>query len=227
MSWLTKTLTSSIGRKLLMGLTGLFLVSFLFVHLIGNFKLFLHDDGEAFNHYSHFMSTNPVIRIAEWILLTGFVLHIYSAWALTRSNAAARPVKYVYQGNNPGVSWFSKNMGVSGSIVLIFLITHLVNFYGAYHYGRPEMKTYADGEAVKDMYGIVATVFKEQWWISLLYVVSMVLLGFHLNHGFQSAFRTLGIDHKKYTPAIITVGVLISILVPAGFASMPIYFLVK
>jgi len=227
MSWLTKTLTSSIGRKLSMALTGLFLITFLFVHLIGNFQLFAHDGGEAFNHYTKFMSTNPLIRVAEIILLLGFVIHIYTAILLTRSNSAARPVKYVYNGNNPGVSWFSKNMGVSGSIVLVFLITHMVNFYGAYHYGGPKEITYASGETYKDMYEIVAITFKEQWWISILYIVAMVLLGFHLNHGFQSSFRTLGIDHKKYTPAIVGLGVLISILVPAGFASMPIYFLMK
>lgn len=223
MGWITDTLTSSIGRKMSMSLTGLFLVSFLFVHLSGNFLLFKNDGGEAFNVYSHFMSTNTVIRVLEIGLLLGFLIHIYTAFVLTNRNKAARPIGYAVSNNNRKVSWFSKNMGLSGSIVLVFLILHLQNFYWRYHnWDIPTMMV--GEEELKDMYFLVATVFKNEWWYSVLYLVAMVLLGFHLNHGFQSAFRTLGIDHKKYTPIITGLGVIISVVLPLGFATMPLYF---
>lgn len=225
MSWLSNTLTSTIGRKVIMSLTGLFLVSFLVVHLSGNFLLFKSDGGAAFNLYSKFMSTNGLIRVLEIGLVAGFLAHIYNAWVLSRHNASARPVQYAVSNNNPSVSWFSKNMGISGSIVLIFLIIHLLNFYFPYHYGWDKMMLIeGEKEPIKDMYSLVVVVFKEQWWYSILYLVALVLLGFHLNHGFQSAFRTIGVDHVKYTPTIIMLGKLISILIPLGFATMPIYF---
>jgi succinate dehydrogenase / fumarate reductase, cytochrome b subunit len=227
MNWLTQTLTSTIGRKVTMAATGLFLVTFLVVHMLGNLKLFANDGGEAFNHYTEFMSTNPVIRIAEWILLAGFGIHIYVAAVLTRKNAGARPVKYAYTKASPGVNWFSRNMGTSGTIVLIFLLVHLVQFYGGYHYGGPKEVTYESGDTYKDMYGIVEYAFTNQWYTVVLYVGAMVLLGFHLNHGFQSAFRTFGLQHAKYTPIVQGLGVLLSILFPVGFASMPLFFVFK
>lgn len=287
MSWITKTLTSTIGRKLVMSLTGLFLVSFLVVHLIGNLQLFYDDAGLAFNKYSKFMSTNGLIRLLEIGLVLGFVLHIAQAYLLTRLNSQARPVQYAYQLKpTKEVSWFSRNMGLSGSIVLVFLVMHLYNFYYAYHYEEQQYAIYLKGaplkqvrmslapseadkaamaqmgmppqpnraisvdsvgehivisantaqyndlkpqlasieDQYKDMYWLVKTVFQEQFWYSILYVLAMVLLGMHLNHGFQSAWRTLGIEHKKYTPALQSLGLYISVLIPAAFAAMPIYF---
>lgn len=224
MSWVKQTFTSTIGRKVIMSLTGLFLVSFLFVHLSGNLLLFKDDNGMAFNTYSHFMSTAFVIRILELLLVLGFVLHIYNSYKLTQLNKKARPVTYAVHAENPQVSWFSKNMGLSGSIVLIFLVTHLQNFWFRYKFQELPLTTLEDGTVVKDMYLLVKTVFAQEWWFSILYIVAMVLLAFHLNHGFQSAFRTLGIDHKKYTPAIKSIGTFISVVIPAGFAIFPIYF---
>jgi succinate dehydrogenase / fumarate reductase cytochrome b subunit len=223
MSWISDALTSSIGRKLAMSLTGLFLVSFLFVHLSGNFLLFKSDNGEAFNLYSHFMSTAGIIRILEIFLVAGFGLHIYTAVVLTRKNAAARPVEYAAKGSNKKVTWFSKNMGLSGSIVLVFLILHLQNFYWRYHnWDIPMVEI--DGESYKDMYFLVASVFKNEWWVNPVYLLGLLLLGFHLQHGFASAFNTLGLEHNKYSPLISRAGTLISILVPLGFATMPLYF---
>jgi succinate dehydrogenase / fumarate reductase cytochrome b subunit len=207
-----------------MSLTGLFLISFLLVHLSGNFLLFKGDGGEAFNLYSNFMSTNGLIRVLEIGLVLGFGIHIYTAILLTRLNAAARPVAYTMQKNNERVSWFSRNMGLSGSIVLFFLIVHLLNFYFPYHYQAGFKTMVIDGTFYKDMYWLVATVFKDQWWYSVLYLFALMLLGFHLQHGFASAFQTLGLEHKKYSPLIKGIGSLISILVPLGFATMPIYF---
>lgn len=223
MSWISVTLTSSLGRKLSMSLTGLFLVSFLIVHLSGNFLLFKQDGGDAFNLYSNFMSTNGLIRVLEIGLLLGFGIHIYTALLLTRMNAAARPIAYAMQKNNKKVSWFSRNMGLSGSIVLFFLIVHLLNFWFPYHYNDMQ-HTVIEGKSYKDMYWLVTTVFQNEWWYSVLYLIALVLLGFHLQHGFASAFQTLGLEHVKYTPIIQLAGNLISILIPIGFATMPLYF---
>ena len=223
MSWITNTLTSSIGRKATMSLTGLFLVSFLLVHLSGNFLLFKGDEGAAFNLYSNFMSTAPIIRVLEIGLVAGFLIHMVTALMLTNKNKAARPVGYAVSNNNKKVTWFSKNMGLSGSIVLVFLIIHLLNFYFPYHYSTMRYVN-IEGEEYKDMFFLVATVFKQEWWYSVLYLLAVVLLGFHLQHGFASAFQTLGIEHKKYTPIIEGLGNILSIILPLGFATMPLYF---
>lgn len=222
MSTFSKMFSSSIGQKLIMALTGLFLCSFLVVHLSGNFSLYFSDDGEAFNKYSHFMSTNMIIRILEIGLVLGFLFHIATALKLTNQNTAARKIKYDNQKLNETSSWFSRNMGLSGSIVLIFLILHLVGFYGRYHFATEPTKIY-DGQAYKDMYAIVNEAYK-QLWIVVVYVIGVVLLGLHLNHGFQSAFQSLGLKNKKYAPLISSIGTGFSVLVTVGFASFPILF---
>lgn len=227
MSWITQTLTSTIGRKLVMALTGLFLVSFLFVHLSGNFLIFRGDGGQAFNQYSHFMSTNVLIRILEFVLLFGFAIHIYTSVILTRRNQKARPQAYAYNNPSANSSWFSRNMGLTGTILLIFLISHIQSFWYRYKFGDDVPTRTYDGVEMKDMYWIVETVFTQQWWISILVIISMVLLSFHLIHGFQSAFQTVGIRHKKYTPIIEKITLAIAVLVPAAFAAFPLYFLLK
>ena len=206
-----------------MSLTGLFLVSFLLVHLSGNFLLFIGDEGAAFNVYSNFMSTAPIIRVLEIGLLAGFLIHMITAIILTYKNKSARPIAYAVSNDNKKVSWFSKNMGLSGSIVLVFLIIHLLNFYFPYHYGRMNYVN-IDGEEIKDMFFLVSTVFKQEWWYSVLYLLALILLGFHLQHGFASAFQTLGLEHKKYSPIIVGLGNIISVILPLGFATMPLYF---
>ena len=224
MNWLIKTLTSSVGQKILMSLTGFFLISFLMVHLTGNLMLFKNDGGAAFNAYAHFMSTAEIIRVAEIILVLGFLLHIFTAWLLTRQNQQTRPQHYAYSRPETNSTWASRNMGIAGSIVLIFLVIHLYNFWFQYKF-QADIPL-APGTDYKDMYWLVQKVFLEEWWFSMLYIVAMVFLGFHLAHGFESAFQTLGLHHKKYTPFIKKLGVLFAIAVPAGFISMPIYFLV-
>ena len=227
MSWITKALTSSLGRKLVMGLSGLFLVSFLFVHLYGNLLLFVPDGGVSFNTFAHFMGHNPIIRVLEIGLFLGFAIHIYTAAVLTKKNADARPNKYAYQQQAPKVTWFSRYMGTSGTIVLIFLFLHLQNFYFRFKFGANLPLVDLDGETITNYYELVTNFFKEEWYFSLFYIPCMLLLSFHLSHGFQSAFRTLGVSHKKYTPVIEFVGSAISILVPLGFAAMPLYFMLK
>lgn len=222
MSWFTKTFSSTIGRKVVMSITGLFLCSFLVVHLIGNLQLFKSDNGDAFNIYSHFMATNPLIRTMEIVLLLGFVFHIWDAIALTRRNKAARPVGYAVNRAEQNSNWSSRNMGLLGTVILVFLIIHLYNFFIPTKTGElgPVM---INGEQYDNLYVRVVEAFHNPIYVGL-YVISMVALAFHLIHGFQSAFQTLGLNHKKYTPAIKTIGVAFSVLVCLGFAAMPLFF---
>ncbi|GAA4301305.1 succinate dehydrogenase cytochrome b subunit [Nibribacter koreensis] len=225
MSWFSKTFTSTIGRKLLVAVTGLFLCSFLVVHLVGNLQLFKDDGGAAFNVYSHFMATNPIIRTMEIVLVLGFLFHIYEALVLTRRNKAARPTEYAYNRPQDNSNWSSRNMGLLGTVILVFLIIHLWNFFVPARFGGLEGVVVENVE-YDNLYLKVVQSF-EIWWYVLIYVLGMISLGYHLYHGFQSAFQTLGLNHKKYTPAIQTFGAFFSIVVPAAFASMPLYFFFK
>lgn len=224
MNWIIKTLTSTIGQKVFMSITGFFLISFLVVHLTGNLMLFKEDGGSAFNAYAHFMSTAWIIRVAEVILMLGFALHIYTAWQLTRYNRQTRPQSYAYSRPDTNSSWVSRNMGLTGSVILIFLVTHLHNFWFRYKFQQDI--PLATGTDYKDMYWLAQTVFQQEWWFSILYIIAMIFVGFHLAHAFESAFQTLGLNHQKYTPMLKTLGLLFAILVPAGFAAMPIYFFI-
>ncbi len=260
----------SIGRKLVMGLSGLFLVSFLFVHVGGNTLLFLQDEGVTFNKFVRFMTTNPVIKVLELVLFGGFIIHMVYAAIITRQNQQARPGGYEHKGGDKaGSPWVSRNMGLTGSIILLFLIVHVAGFWGRFHFAGGEaisLKTaYVEGwkvtevQAVKDqfgqlvqepdsyltlesytalanagvdevqgmsMYRMVESAF-QQWYIVLLYVVAVALLALHLSHGFQSAFRTVGLIHKKYTPLVKGAGLFIAVVIPVIFALMPVYFFFK
>jgi len=202
-----------------MAITGLFLCSFLLVHLIGNVALYT--DSVKFNEYTRFMSSNPIIRVMEIILVVGFLAHIIDAVLLTKANKAAQPVKYAMDKKNS--SWYSRNMGLTGSIILAFLVLHLQSFWYQYKFGEVVYALDSNGEEIKDMYTIVETAFQQSWYAGI-YVIAMVLLGSHLNHGFQSAFQSVGLRHKKYTPTIKKLGTAFAVLITLGFISFPIYF---
>jgi succinate dehydrogenase / fumarate reductase cytochrome b subunit len=220
MSWLSNTLSSTIGRKIVTAVTGLFLCSFLVIHLVGNLQLFKNDGGVAFNVYSHFMGTNPVIRTIEWVLVAGFVFHIYESIVLYFRNKKARgPQSYVVNHNEQNSPWQSRNMGLLGTIILIFLLVHLYNFFYRARFGELD----PDINNNDDLFTLVASSFK-QWWYVVLYVLAQAALAFHLVHGFKSAFQTLGLTHRKYTPFITYFGYAFSLLVSIGFALMPLYF---
>ncbi|MFC3880259.1 succinate dehydrogenase cytochrome b subunit [Algoriphagus namhaensis] len=221
MSWVTKTLSSTLGRKLIMALTGLFLILFLTGHVSGNLLLFKGDGGEAFNIYAKFMTTNPAVKLLSYLTYISVIGHvIYSIW-LSRQNKAARPVGYALSKEGASSSVASRNMGVLGTIILIFLVVHMQSFWYQMHWGDVPFVTY-EGEQFKDLFSIVTFAFQNELMV-LGYVVAMGFLGFHLSHGFASAFQTLGLNHKKYSPAIETLGKLYSVVVPLLFASMPIY----
>ncbi len=163
------------------------------------------------------MTTSPIIRVLELGLVAGFALHIYTAIVLTKKNQGARPQKYAYEKANENSSWFSRNMGLSGLIVVLFLFLHLYNFWYAYKFNiEPTIAIEGSEEMMKDMHGLVVEVLGKEWYLAI-YILAFVLLGFHLNHGFQSAFQTLGLYHRKYTPAIKGLGSLIAVVLPLGF----------
>lgn len=221
MSWVSKTLSSTLGKKLIMALTGLFLILFLIGHVSGNTLLFKNDGGEAFNIYAKFMTTNPAVKILSYLTYISVLAHVIYSIILTRSNKTARPIGYAMSKSETNSAWSSRNMGILGTIVLIFIVVHLQGFWYKMHWGNLPMVEY-NGEQYKDLYSIVQFAFQQEWLVAL-YVLSMVFLGFHLSHGFSSAFQTLGLNHVKYSPAIKKIGLAFSIIVPALFASMPLY----
>lgn len=210
-------LATSLGKKYLMALSGLFLVSFLPVHLLGNLLLFKNDGGAAFDAYSHFMSTSPIIRILEIVLVLGFAIHILDAALLTLKNKSARPIGYKGGSGGKPTSFFGKYMGVTGSIILIYLIIHINSFTLKHRIYEPDNMAF---------FHTVKTAFETGWGglYAWFYVLAMLLMSFHLNHGFSSAFQSLGLNHKKYTPLIKLVGLAYSIAIPVGFASIPVFF---
>lgn len=123
-------------------------------------------------------------------------------------------------------SWYSRNMGLTGSIILVFLIIHLQSFWYGYKFGAIEMAVDTSGTPIKDMYTMVLVAFSQLWY-SAIYVVAILLLGSHLNHGFQSAFQSIGLRHKKYTPTIKKAGTAFAVAITLGFISFPIYFYIS
>lgn len=203
-----------------MALTGLFLVTFLVVHLAGNFQLLYEDGGKAFNIYARFMTTNPVIKTVSYVLYTSILVHVVWAVVLTIQNRRARGSQGYAVSKNSS-PWASRNMGLLGTIIFIFLVIHMRDFWAQMHWGGIDKVVY-DGEEVKDLYSVVSLAFSELWYVAL-YVISMIMLAFHLWHGFASAFQTLGLNHVKYNPVIKFVGRAFAIIVPALFALIPIW----
>jgi succinate dehydrogenase / fumarate reductase cytochrome b subunit len=203
-----------------MAFTGLFLILFLVVHLIGNLQLLKTDGGQAFNVYAKFMTSNPVIVTISYINYACILIHVIWAILLTKRNRDARgPERYAVSKNSS--PWTSRNMGILGTLIFIFLIIHLRGFWAQMHWGGIPTKTY-DGEEVKDLYSVVDLAYSTTWYVAI-YVISMAILAFHLWHGFASAFQTLGLNHLKYNPLIKFVGQTFAIIVPALFALIPIW----
>ena len=221
MGWFTKLISGSLGRKLLMSLTGLFLISFLIIHLIGNLAIFKDDGGVSFNAYAKFMSTNPLIHTVSYLLYAGFLLHIFVAITLYFKNKSARPVGYKQLNAGANSTWESRSMTLLGLFILAFLLIHLKDFWWQYKYnGGYQFSLDANGN--RDIYALVIAQFKTPFAL-VSYLIGLVALFFHLKHGFWSAFQTLGLDHRKYTPLIKALGLIYAIIVPLGFASMPVY----
>ena len=222
MSWLIKILNSSIGKKLIMSLAGLFLVIFLLVHLGINLTLLRHDNGEWFKAASGFMGSNYIIKVFEVVLMLGFLLHIVYGIILQIQNWMARPVRYKIENLTSQTSFFSKFMIHTGIIIFVFLIIHFVNFYFV-KYGILGVPAGAEGK--HDFYNMALNLFHLKGYV-IFYIAFMLFLGFHLNHAFQSAFQTLGFNNNKYSCALKIAGTVYSVIIGFGFALIPflIYF---
>jgi succinate dehydrogenase / fumarate reductase cytochrome b subunit len=217
MGWFFKFVNSSIGKKITMAVTGGFLLIFLIIHLAGNITLFFGAD--AFNGYVKALEVvKPLIRVIEVVLLAAFLLHIFNGLRLWLENKRARGVTYKVNSASENSNVFSRTMFLTGSIVFIFLVLHLGTFFWRFNVHDPT------GLANEHEYFQIVVDFLSCWWYVLLYIIAVVLLGFHLNHGFQSVFQTFGWNHKKYTPLIKKLGTIYAIIMAIGFASMPIYF---
>ena len=264
-------LKSSIAKKYWMALTGLFLCLFLAGHLAGNLQL-IFSDASHFNQYALFMTSNPAVKLLSYLTYISILFHAVDGFMLTYQNVKARPVGYAK--SNPGAnsSFSSRNMAVLGTIILVFIVTHMVNFWAIMHFDKnmplqtisigqagqqQEYYLTTDGgylpkaqvdqqmikienrteffdaaanvkikEGYKDLHKITVAFFKDPKTgliATILYVIAMITLAFHLLHGFQSAFQSLGLNNPKYTPAIKKFGAAFAIIVPLLFAIIPVY----
>jgi len=280
-------LKSSIAKKYWMAFTGLFLCLFLVGHLLGNLQLFYsgEEGRRAFNEYAYFMQHNLLIKVMSYVTYLSILFHAIDGLLLAFQNKKARPVQYAMNKASANSSSASRQMALLGSIILIFIATHMVNFWGKMHFGEIPLHTYKVsmpgqmgqtqessfyythdfsvqpvpvvkeiviknelelyiknpeikvGEGYKDLHSVVMGFFGKSangndvnelaWLAVLLYTISMVVLSFHLMHGFASAFQTLGLRHPRYTAIIKKVGVGFAIIVPAAFAAIPLYIFFK
>lgn len=262
---------SSLAKKYWMALTGLFLCLFLVGHLIGNLQL-IYSDALHFNQYALFMTTNPAIKVLSYVTYISIIFHAIDGILLTVQNKKARPVGYVMNNPSKNTIWASRNMAVLGTVILVFIVTHMVSFWGRMHFDKnmplqtitinaggmsQEFYLTTDGgylpkgqvdqkavyiknrteffdaganvkikDGYKDLHKITVAFFKDAKWgliATILYTISMVVLGFHLYHGFGSAFQSLGANNPKYNGLIKNSGKAFAIVVPLLFAIIPIY----
>ncbi len=218
MSKITNFYTSSVGRKLLVGLTGFFLCAFLAFHLYINLFLFKHDSGETFNTYSEFLATYPLLRPIEIVLFLLFIIHAVFALWVWYVNRQARPHPYAVLRASDNSKLESRITFWTGSIVLIFLVVHINTFF-------VQSRFFAEEQSVT-MYQRVADAFQNPWY-DAFYIVALLFLAYHLKQGFQSMFQTFGLRTLKYRRLIDIVAIIFWLLIPLGFAAMPLYFLFR
>lgn len=266
-------LKSSLAKKYWMALTGLFLCLFLIGHLAGNLQLLVPDNALNFNKYALFMTTNPAVKVLSYLTYISILFHAFDGFLLTYQNVKARPIRYAKEKPETNTKWASRNMAILGTLILIFIVTHMANFWARYHFDnniplqtimidgqmgqKQEFYLTTDGsylpkaqvdmkmieiknrtdfydagakvkikEGYKDLYKITVEFFKDEKYgllFTIIYVICMVVLAYHLNHGFASAFQSMGINNRKYNGLIRNFGTLFSILVPLLFAIIPLY----
>jgi succinate dehydrogenase cytochrome b subunit len=225
MSRFSNTIFTSIGKKIFMALTGLALCGFIIIHLTGNLAL-LHADKDPFNKYAYFLqSLGVLLYIAEILLVAIFLVHFFYAVILTINNLLARPDRYRLirnAGHTSKKNIASSTMVYTGLLIIIFTIIHLLNF----KYGEVLMYTTKDGLYIRDLYTVVYRFFGDIWNVSF-YMIIMILLGFHLSHGFWSAFQSLGINGVWFTRLIYLLGYIFAVIMAVGFLFLPLFIFIK
>lgn len=208
--------STSVVKKVAMGITGLLLCGFLISHLLGNFLIFVGAD--AFNLYAHTLTSNPLIYGAEAVLMLIFLTHLFMAIRLVIENKMARPTPYyVKRPTGRGATFASSTMPITGVVILVFLVLHLIQFkYGTYY------ETSVAGTVMRDLYKTVIEFFKQPLNLAW-YVIAMAALAVHVSHGFWSAFQSIGFNHPKYTPCINRLSKIFAVIVFLGYSSLPIF----
>jgi succinate dehydrogenase / fumarate reductase cytochrome b subunit len=232
MTW-KQFFTSSLGKKYVMGFTGFFLITFLIVHCTVNSMIFFNDNGQTFNHWANFLGTNLIVRVMEIGLFLGLILHIVQGLLLWAQNRRSRPIKYEISKYREG-KWYSRSMGLLGTLILLFLILHLYHIWTPSRFGGMadihtlQETTLADynNQTTHNLYAEMQIVFQYLGAV-IIYVLGVFALAWHLLHGFQSAFQTFGIKHNKYKPIINGLGVFYTIVICGLFALMPVAVYLK
>ncbi len=218
-------LSSSIGKKLIMSLSGLFLIVFLLVHLGLNLTMFLDpENGTVYNQAANFMATNPFVKIMEPVLGLGFIIHILYGFIVQLNNWKARGNdKYAVVNQKESSTWSSRNMIWLGIFVLGFLTVHMVNFYVKIKFTGGLEATSVDGVEMHDTFRLVVDLF-DAWWYVLIYIISFVALGMHLHHAFWSAFQSIGLNNKIWRRRLAVLGDIYAVIIVVGFSVIPLYF---
>jgi succinate dehydrogenase / fumarate reductase cytochrome b subunit len=220
--------TSSVGKKIVMSLTGLFLISFLVIHVCINACIFNdlydpNDNGDMFNRAAHFMASSMLVRTMEYGLFLGFIIHIIQGYVLEAKNLSRRGEGYKVNLGNRGSKWYSRTMGLLGTLLLLFLIMHIAHFWVP---SRITGLEEVEGKNYHNMFIVMVDVFQNPV-VVILYILGCISLAYHLLHGFQSAFRTLGLHNTRYIGMVKGIGAAFSIIVPLVFALMPISMYMK
>jgi succinate dehydrogenase / fumarate reductase cytochrome b subunit len=220
--------TSVVGRKIVMALTGLFLISFLVVHVGMNACIFYdlpffnsNDNGSMFNRAAHFMGASLVVRILEIGLFAGFLLHIIQGYVVEIKNRSKRKQGYKVGLGNRGSTWMSRSMAILGTLIFLYLVIHIAQFWIPSRITENLGTKEYYGREVHDLFSLMYETF-QQGWVVILYLVGVISLAFHLFHGFHSAFRSIGVHNKKYLSLLKSLGYGFTIIVCVLFALMPI-----
>ena len=219
---------STIFKKIIAALTGLFLTLFLLGHLAGNLQLFIPGiEGQTqFNKYALFMTTNPAVKVLSIITYTSILIHIFLTLYLSWQSKQARPIAYAVSSGSSNSTWSSNNMAILGTALLIFIMIHLRSFWYEMHFGDIPYQYLNDGTKLKDLYLITTSAFNNPIY-TLFYVFSMAALALHLKHGLESALQTIGLKLPNYEIALKYITTFIALAIPATFASIPIYLFFK
>lgn len=211
---------TSIGKKLVMGFTGLFLISFLIVHAYVNSMIFVGED--AFNSAADFMGTTIAIRIMEVGLFAGIILHIVQGYLLVQRNLATRSERYHIKPGNKTSAWYSRSMGLLGTLILLFLVVHIAHFWVPSRVTHDLNETQLiNGRTTHNLYQRMLEVFQSPV-VVIIYLLGVFSLAWHLVHGFYSAFQTMGLTTHKYKKMIRNIGIVFSVVICLLFAAMPV-----
>lgn len=214
--------TSSVGKKFIMSVTGIFLILFLIVHLTVNSLLMVGPD--AFNEAAHFMTTNPVIMVIEPLLAIGFIVHIIYSVYITLQNQRLRPIHYKKVNRWGSTTWPARNMFILGAFIFIYLVIHLSNFFWKVKFGHVDT-VMVNGTEMHNLYGLVSGLFINWWWYDVIYILGAIFLALHLSHGFWAAFQSLGWNNNLWRLRLKRVAIVFAVIMGAGFSAIPVYFL--